>query len=208
MKRTRLRLIPTWTRWLRRRRDRTFDENVCTTEFLDILARARDGDGGGITTLYNLLQPRLTRYLAVMIPAHAERVAAETWLELLGRLKGFDGDEHALYVMAFTAARRRVNRTARLRAETSSGDRLPLARAARPVADDAMAGIDLGSSLASIARLPRGQAEVVLLRVLGDLSVEEVADLVEQRPDSIRALQSEALHALNWVPAPERAAVS
>ena len=41
------------------------------------------------------------------------------------------------------------------------------------------------------------QAEVVLLRVIGGLSVEQVAEIMDRRPGSVRVLQHRALKRLH-----------
>jgi RNA polymerase sigma-70 factor (ECF subfamily) len=62
--------------------------------------------------------------------------------------------------------------------------------------EDGMRAIGTRSALARIASLPPAQAEVVLLRVVGDLSVEDVAEVVGRRPGAVRALQHRALQRL------------
>lgn len=47
-----------------------------------------------------------------------------------------------------------------------------------------------------VALLPPDQAEVVLLRVVADLSVEQVARIVGKRPGTVRVLQSRGLKRL------------
>ena len=59
-----------------------------------------------------------------------------------------------------------------------------------------MAVIETDAALARIAALPRNQADVVFLRVLGGLSVDEVARIVHKRPGAVRALQLRALRSL------------
>jgi DNA-directed RNA polymerase specialized sigma24 family protein len=65
-----------------------------------------------------------------------------------------------------------------------------------------MAGFGLRSALAAIARLPRDEAEVVLLRVLGEMSVDEVAVLLDRPAESVGRLQLQALETLNWLMSP------
>ncbi len=59
-----------------------------------------------------------------------------------------------------------------------------------------MAALTTEAALARIASLPPDQAEVVLLRVLGDLSVREVGEIMGKRPGSVRVLQHRALKRL------------
>jgi len=163
-----------------------------------MLRRARRGDEAAVAELYRLLQPRLIRYLRVMAPADAERLAFETWDEVVERLDAFDGPEAALYALGFAIARRRAGDT---------GGDAPCAQAEHVidlgltelVDEDGMAGLGLRSALAAISRLPRDQAEIVLLRVLGELTVYEVATLIDRPVDEVSAVQLEALRTLNWI---------
>jgi RNA polymerase sigma-70 factor, ECF subfamily len=188
----------------RRDRARRLGEEIRADEFRRTLGRARAGDEAAVTTLYRLLQPRLVRYLGVLVPPDAERLAAETWVEVVTRLDRFDGDEHALYALGFAAARRRVDGAAGRGDDESRPMDTELVLdgdgdAAKQVDDDGMAGFGLRSALAAVGRLPRDQAEVVLLRVLGELSVDEVADLLDRPAEAVRGLQLRALTSLDWL---------
>jgi len=189
-------------RW-RRDRARRAGEDVRADEFGKTLRRARAGDQPAVTTLYRLLQPRLVRYLSVLAPTDADRVAAETWVEVVGGLDRFDGDERALYAIAFVAARRRAEAAGGRQHIDPSIDPEPVAddASATEVDEDGMAGFGVRSALAAIARLPRDEAEVVLLPVLGELSVDEVADVLDRPADSVKALQVQALRRLEWLTA-------
>ena len=60
------------------------------------------------------------------------------------------------------------------------------------------------SALAHIASLPPDQAEVVLLRVVGGLDVEEVAAIVGKKAGAVRVLQHRALKRLSGTLVSER----
>jgi RNA polymerase sigma-70 factor (ECF subfamily) len=64
------------------------------------------------------------------------------------------------------------------------------------VEEEAMAGLATDAAIARIATLPPDQAEVVLLRILGGLSVREVAAITGKRPGTVRVLQHRALRRL------------
>jgi RNA polymerase sigma-70 factor (ECF subfamily) len=186
----------------RRDRRRQLGEDVRADEFRQTLRRAKAGDENAVTTLYRLLQPRLIRYLGVLVPSDADRLASETWLDVIARLDGFDGDEHGLYARAFAGARRRASE-----AMLGSDGNGPAPEpgpvvdldAASQIDDDGMAGFGLRSALAAIGRLPREQADIMLLRVLGELSIEQVAVLLDRPPETVTALQLQALTSLNWL---------
>ena len=71
----------------------------------------------------------------------------------------------------------------------------------RPAADDpAGLALDVVRADAAVALvrscLQREQAEVILLRVLGGLEVDEVAAIVRKRPGNVRVLQHRGLRRL------------
>ena len=61
------------------------------------------------------------------------------------------------------------------------------------VEGEAMASLQADAAVALIASLPSDQCDVVLLRVIGDLSVADVAKILDKRPGAVRALQHRAL---------------
>jgi RNA polymerase sigma-70 factor (ECF subfamily) len=56
-----------------------------------------------------------------------------------------------------------------------------------------MAALATRAALERIATLPPAQSEVLLLRVVADLSVDDVAAILGKRPAAVRALQHRAL---------------
>lgn len=167
-----------------------------------VLARARGGDAGAITQLYRLLQPRLLGFLRPVVGDAADDVASQTWLEVVGALRRFEGDLDGFRALLFTIARRRVadhRRTQRRRPATATA---PASLHDRVEAPDDTEGraLDAVGSGGAIRRildlLPPEQAEVVLLRVVADLPVEQVAAVLGRAPGTVRVQQHRALKRL------------
>jgi RNA polymerase sigma-70 factor, ECF subfamily len=161
-------------------------------DFSSLLANAKAGHGSALGELFHDLHPRLVRYLRVLEPLEAEDLASDTWLDVAAALRWFDGDERALRLLAFSIARRRLTR---LRERYHR----PLPDASPPI-DDApddeeahLSALSTDVALARVATLPQEHAEVVLLRVLGEMPVEDVAEIVAKRPAVVRTIQHEAL---------------
>ena len=57
----------------------------------ELVARARAGDEAAFVELYRAVQPRLLRYLRVLVSDEAEDAAAETWLQVCRDLARFSG---------------------------------------------------------------------------------------------------------------------
>jgi RNA polymerase sigma-70 factor (ECF subfamily) len=161
---------------------------------------ARNGAEWALSVLYRNLQPALIRYLYAHEPVDADDLASETWLDVAGGLHRFEGEEAAFRRWLFTIARRRLIdlRRTRARRRTSPLPNESLPDAQTPV-DGEEAVVMAASTHAALARivsLPRDQAEVIFLRVLADLDVNDVAAILGKRPGTVRVLQHRALKRL------------
>jgi RNA polymerase sigma factor (sigma-70 family) len=169
--------------------------------FESVLSGAQAGAAWALTILYRDLQPRVLRYLAVREPAEAEDLASEVWLDVAAGIGRFRGDEDGFRAWVFTIARRRLL-DLRRRASVRRDKPVPLEllgggdRGIGDVEGEALASLEADAAIALIATLPPDQSDVVLLRVLGDLSVADVAKILGKRPGAIRALQHRALKGL------------
>jgi RNA polymerase sigma-70 factor (ECF subfamily) len=170
-------------------------------DFESVLAAARDGEGWALTELYRVLYPRIVRYLGAVEPTEAEDVACDAWLDVVRGLGRFRGDEAGLRAFAFTIARRRLLDLRRQRARRRTDPRDPgtliQAGPTGNVEEEALSslGTDWAINLIT-SSLPSEQADVVLLRVIGDLEVDAVAKIVGKRSGNVRVLQHRALRRL------------
>ena len=164
------------------------------------LEGATRGDEAAISTLYRSLNPPLLRYLRHHVGRNAEDVAADVWLALAPQLASFDGGVGDLRALMFTIARRRTvdhyRQAGRRRSSVPFDEDFD-----RPAPNDtealAVSRLTAQSAVAALVRnLPEDQAEIVLLRVLGDLDVEQVAGIVGKTPGAVRVAQHRALAAV------------
>jgi RNA polymerase sigma-70 factor (ECF subfamily) len=173
---------------------------VIGAAFDSVLAAAVGGDEHAFALLWRELQPGLLRYLEVVVPGAAEDLASETWVDVVRSLARFHGDEQRFRSWTFTIARHRATdhrrRSVRRPADLVPGDRLPDRAANDDPAATAMEHIATDHALALIAELPRDQAEVVALRVVAGLEVDEVARNVGKRPGAVRVLAHRGLRRL------------
>ena len=182
--------------------------NSLGDQFQGILTAAQDGGEWAVAALYRWLHPALISFLRARAGDDADDVASETWLAVARALSTFSGDETAFRSWVFTIAHRRLidhHRTSARRPATRSlnpaaadWDDAPLDLAG---ADDpagtveaALAGNDAIRRIVSL--LPSDQAEIVLLRVVAGLPVEQVATITKRRPGTVRVLQHRALRRL------------
>ena len=171
------------------------------TSFADVLAAAQRGDERAAQSLFVQLQPRLLRFLKAHEPRAADDIAAEVWLAVATRITQFEGTWADFRAWFFTIARRRLadhRRTAvRRRTDVVEAEVFEL----RPGRDnpeqaalDSLSGQDAARLITS--SLSGDQAEVLLLRLLGDLDVDQVAGVMQRTPNWVRVTQHRAIRNL------------
>jgi RNA polymerase sigma-70 factor (ECF subfamily) len=183
--------------------------------FQRVLAGAVDGDERCFALLWRELQPALLRYLRVVARGAADDVASETWLDVVQTLGRFRGDEQGFRAWVFTIARHRAldwqRRTIRQQATAVPAQLLAHQVAADDPAAAALEALSTEAALALLGGLPQAQAEVVLLRVVAGLDVNQVARIVGKRPGAVRVLAHRGLRRLAVqlaAQAPERKGVT
>jgi RNA polymerase sigma-70 factor, ECF subfamily len=169
-------------------------------EFPAVLEAAQNGSEAAFTRLWLDANPALVRYLRVIAPESAEDVAADTWLQVVRGLCRFRGDEAAWRAWLFTTARRRMIDASRRRTRRREeplhdvpAEALPLTADA---ADEALERLGTQAAIALLSRLPKLQAEVILLRVVAGLDTNAVARLLERSPGAVRVAGHRGLRRL------------
>ena len=188
--------------------DVTHTGSMLGAQYAGLLVAAQGGDEGAFATLWRDANPALSRYLRVVtagiVSVDAGDVARESWRTAIHRLADFEGDETAWRSLLFTAAHARVE-VARIGRswgdllpgeglaldELSGSDDTPVDQLAAP---DAAPGDSGGDGwLAPVLTLPRGEAQVLMLAVAGELPDAEIARVVGSSVSSVRDLQEAAL---------------
>lgn len=177
------------------------DDPVSEETFVSVLSAAQAGGEWALTLLYRQHNPPVLRYLRANAGVDGDDLASQTWIDVARNLSRFTGDQDAFAGWVFTIARRRLidhrRRNDRRREEPVDDQLLIELRAEDNPAQttvDALAGDDAARRIVEL--LPAGQAEIVLLRVLGGLSVSEVAEITGHRPGTVRVMQHRALRRL------------
>jgi RNA polymerase sigma-70 factor (ECF subfamily) len=170
-------------------------------DFQTVLAAAQAGAEWALEVLYRDLNPALVRYLAAQAPGVAEDLASETWLGAARRLTSFRGDEKAFRAWLFTIAYHRLVEHWRQLHRRPSVSLDPVGMAEYSAPDDPEGEVvDAAIAVAAARRIAEllspAQAEVVLLRVLAGLDVDQVATVLNKRPGAVRVLQHKALRNL------------
>jgi RNA polymerase sigma-70 factor (ECF subfamily) len=170
-------------------------------QFHIVLAAAQAGGQWAVAALYKSLSPAVLRYLQARAGQEAEDIASETWLDVARGLHRFSGDEASFRSWVFTIAHRRLvdhHRSGARRREEAvpHGEMTALPAGDDPVGRvlDGLAGDRAVRRINEL--LPPDQAEVVILRVVGGFSTEDVARITGRRPGTLRVLQHRALRRL------------
>jgi len=165
------------------------------------LEAARAGDAVAWSRLYHELAPLVLGYLRAQHLPDAEDVAGEVMLEVVRDLGRFDGDAAGLrsWVLSIAHhrlldARRRSQRRPSTVGEPEPGG--PYA-AEEPGPEEAMlASEGLSRLVPALESLTEDQRSVLLLRVIGDLPISEVARITGKRPGAVKQLQRRAAAAM------------
>lgn len=168
-------------------------------QFDGVLAGAQAGAAWAFRALYDDLGPVVTGYLRLHGASDPDDVASETFLGMFRGLAGFTGDEDAFRSWVFTIAHRRLvddrRRMGRRPSTRSIVDVEPEIEGGN-VEDEAFTGVGDQWIGQVLERLTGDQRDVVLLRVVADLSVEQTASALCKRPEAVRALQHRAIKTL------------
>jgi RNA polymerase sigma factor (sigma-70 family) len=166
-------------------------------QFSNVLSAARSGAPWALEALYREFHPPVLAFLRARAPAEAEDLASDVFVAVAEGLGRFEGNEDGFRSWLFTITYRQVGqlrrRLGRRRTDPFPVDEVDERVAPGDAESDAMAAISTQQALALIATLPPAQAEVLLLRVVADLPVDEVARIVGKRPTAVRALQHRAV---------------
>jgi RNA polymerase sigma factor (sigma-70 family) len=162
------------------------------------LEQAQAGDARGIDALYRAFDRSVVGYLRARNVSDPDGIANEVFLRAFRTIHTFRGDTSRfrswLFTIAHNAAiddarrrRRRVNETALDRApEAADGD----------VEADVMTRIGTEQIEVMLGGLSSDQREVLVLRIVADLSVEQTAAAVGKSYEAVKALQRRGLAAL------------
>ena len=168
--------------------------------FDEVLAAARAGAAWAFEVLYRDLAPAVTGYLRLHGAPDPDDLASETFLDVFRGLAGFTGDEEGLRSWVFTIAHRRLvddwRRRGRRPQLADGGDELVPDAAGGDVEDDVLDRLGTETVHRLCAGLPADQRSVLLMRVLADLTVEQVAAAMGRSVGSVKALQRRGLRRL------------
>ena len=176
-------------------------------QFSGILAAARTGAEWAWAALYRDLAPSVLGYLRARDAADPEDLTGEVFLQVVRGLAGFSGDEPNFRAWVFTIAHHRLidDRRGRARRPVETVADLPeTARRSGNAEDEALDALASERVRRIIGRLAPEQCDVLLLRVMGGLTVAEVAQTMDKSTGAVKALQRRGLAHVERVLAKDR----
>ena len=167
--------------------------------FADLLTRAQQGQGSAWEQLYRWLAPTVAGYLRVQGARQVDDLTSEVFLALVRAIGTFRGNATQFRSFVFVIAHRRLQDERRReyrRTEHEVRESFDEATAGGAVAGneggEALGRLAGERVLAMCATLSPDQRDVVLLRVVADLSLEQVAAVVGKTRGAVKALQHRA----------------
>jgi RNA polymerase sigma factor (sigma-70 family) len=161
-------------------------------EFDAVLAAARTGAPWALGRIYEALSPPVAGLFRAQGVDDPDDLTSEVFVGVLRKLAWFDGDVAGFRSWVFTIAYRRLADERRRSARRPAP--LPLAARPEPAApDDVHAEVERSLATQRVRalcdRLAPAQRDVLLLRVLGGLTVDQVAGVIGKSRGAVKALQ-------------------
>jgi RNA polymerase sigma factor (sigma-70 family) len=165
-----------------------------------VLAAARSGSPWAFEELYRTMAPMVAGYLRLQGSADPDDLTNEVFLHVFTALGSFSGHEERFFSWVFTIAHRRLvdeRRAAGRRPQLADRDHGHLAETpAGDVEDEAMALLSVERVRGLCERLSADQRDVLLLRLVSGLTVEQAAAALGKPVTAVKARQRRGVAAV------------
>ncbi len=170
--------------------------------FADALTAARRGKATGFTALFEWLAGPVAGWFRAHGAPEPDDLTSDVFLRAFQGLAGFEGDADGFRAWIFTIAhhrlvddRRRIGRRPSTTELTGDGPGADTPSDDDPVRDT-LARLGTERVRRLLAALPADQRDVVVMRVLADLSIAQVAEAIGRTEGAVKQLQRRGLLAL------------
>jgi RNA polymerase sigma-70 factor (ECF subfamily) len=164
-----------------------------------LVAAASSGDERALRDVYLALSPIVLVYLRSRGVPDPEAVTSEVFVAVLPKLPTLTGGAAGLRTLVFSVAHARMvdaYRAAARRPATVDYEPSDDSRQVSSAEDDALRNLGSERVAAILDLLPADQREVLYLRVIADLPIEHVAQVIGRSAGAVKQLQRRALVAL------------
>ena len=168
------------------------------SEVARAVERARGGDVAAFEVLFRAFNRPVAGYLRARDASDPEGLGNEVFLRVFRHVRTFEGDADDFRAWLFTIAYRVARDDARRRSRRVHT--MPATPSSEPVGGDVES--DVMAQLAHervhdlFQRLSPDQRDVLALRIVSDLSVEDTATVLGKSYEAVKALQRRGLAAL------------
>lgn len=171
-------------------------------EFDAVLSAAQDGAPWAFERIFRALSPVVRGYLRLQGAAEPDDLTSEVFIAVLRNVGTFRGDEAGFRSWVFTIAHRRLiderRRAVRLQLVVPMEDDFD-APSSIDVAETALDALGVERVRDLCERLVPDQRDVLLLRLLGRMMVDEVAAILDKTPGAVKALQRRGFRAIGRI---------
>jgi RNA polymerase sigma-70 factor, ECF subfamily len=165
-----------------------------------VLDACRLGAGWAWRQMYDDLAPSVLRFLRFRGAAEPEDLLGETFLTVVRKLPTFSGGEREFRAWVYTIARSRSIDEGRARARRpvrpAPVDELIAHGGSGDVEADALRSLATQRVRRVLERLTDEQRDVLVLRLLEGLTIDEIAQVLGKRPGAVKALQARGIAAI------------
>lgn len=171
--------------------------------FEHVLGAAQSGAGWALARLYESLAPAVNGYLRAQGADDPEDLTSEVFIKVFSGCSAFSGNEAQFRSWVFSVAYCRLVDARRAKTRTHDhevldparllGDQGPVSAAAE---EEALGRLATEQATELLSHLSPDQRDVLLLRLLGQMSVQEVAAVLNKPQGAVKALQRRALATL------------
>lgn len=162
----------------------------------DAFHAAQEGHAWALRVLYDQLAPRVHGYLVSRGASEPEDLTSEVFLAVFPKLGTVTGGIGGLRTFVFSIAHARLvddlrRRSRRPQATEYCPDTDP--RTSPSGEDEAVVSWGTQRAIKLLSQLPEDQRDALMLRHLGDLTVEQVARAMDKTPGAVKQLQRRGL---------------
>jgi RNA polymerase sigma factor (sigma-70 family) len=175
---------------------RSSKEPTVVTPPDDALIRAQAGEPAAFPVLYQWLSPGVLGYFTGRGSDDPEALTQEVFLTVFSKLGTVSGGLPGLRTFTFSIAHarhvdevRRRTRTPMLVGYEVDGD----TRSSRSAEAEVLDRLDVGGVGGMLAQLNAEQRNVLLLRIVAELPIEEVAEILGRSAGAVKQLQRRGL---------------